>query len=338
MSRGPLILPSLTSGSGPTARDYWQDLAGQLGRFQTFTVSSVSGTGASSRLVMVDALTDDDVEADEFEGGWLYVLDGDQAGAQRRILSQDGYQGPIGALLLSRPFSSPLAPGTTVAMTEPLPVVDSRGVKGLLTLISEALKRLRVDARIVFTGDGTRRVSLVDYPWIRGTEWTDGIYDWRGETADRPSRRSSAEYDVTVDGATVTLELSRAYGPSDTFELKVFAPADLLLFDGTAWGYSTRGFRSDDDQAAAPVRQVTTVAMVKGLDFLLHCVMGDEHLSSDRRTRLMTRYDRIVPQWAKAAERVIEQQPRRERDLPRRIVSVTGRRPYGSQLWAGWRP
>jgi len=69
----------------------------------------------------------------------------------------------------------------------------------------------------------------------------------------------------------------------------------------------------------------------------MHWLMGDEHVSRDRRTRLMTRYDRVLPQWAKAAERVIQQQPRRERDLPRRVVSVTGRRLHAAYGWAGWR-
>ena len=341
---GSFILPAGPSvdgsggapGRGPTRADYWQDLAGQIGRFQTFTVSSTATSGEGSRLVLVDELADDDVEDDEFRDGWLYVMDGEQAGAQRRILQSEGYVGPIGGLLLSRPFSSPLQPGTTVAVTSPLPVVSSRGVKGLVTLDEESLKRLRVDARIMFTGDGSHRVNLGAYPWINGTQWTDGIYDYRGETADRPSRRSAAEYDITVDGATSTLELARAYGPSDQFSLKVFAPADLLLFDGTAWGYSTSGLADDTCQAAAPVRQVTTVAMAKGLEYLFRRTFEDEHVSPERRTRLLTRYDRDWPQWTKAAERVIQQQPRRERDLPRRTVSVTGRLERAASR-SGWR-
>lgn len=345
---GSLIIPSVTDddgqplGSGRSRLEYWRDLADQLGRRQTLTVSSQATTAEGGRLVVIDDLLDDDVDDDDLRGAWLYVLDGPHQGEQRRIL-ESGYHGAVGATMLSRPFSSPLTPGTGVEITAPLPVLRSRAVKGLVTLCEEALMRLRADARIAFTGDGTHRVSLADYPWITSMDWTDGVYDRRGgDRSSEPPRRSRHEYDLTVDGATVTLELERAYGEGEPFHLKTFVPADRLLFDGAGWAYTSASgaFSSplaDGYQAVPSVRQVTTLGMVKALEFLLRSAFEDDHLTADRRTRLLTRYDRDWPQWSRAAEQVMKAQPRRTRELPRHVVSVIGRSARHRQGLSGWR-
>src|SRR5215471_6265257 len=135
--------PGSSSGAGWSRLDYWSDLGRQLGRVQRFTVFQPPSQGDRSRLVFVDELVDAERPTGDLGGGYLYVLDGSQAGVQRRVLSS-GDEAPIGALVLSRPFVSPLAVGTTVAYTDPCPVIDIGAMRGLVSFCEEALRRLRV--------------------------------------------------------------------------------------------------------------------------------------------------------------------------------------------------
>ena len=102
----PIIGPaSSSSATGATRATLRRRLAEELGMYGSYTVSSTpsaSVTPDAARQVLVTALGADQVPESYFDGSYLYVADGTQAGETRKIL-EGSYDGPIGSLLLDRP-------------------------------------------------------------------------------------------------------------------------------------------------------------------------------------------------------------------------------------------
>lgn len=278
-----------TDSTFPTLADLRHELADQLGTYGSYRVSAVATGGEPARYVLADELRDDEESRSQFAGGYVYAASGNQQGRVRRIL-QEGYEGPFGALRLSRPYDAALAVGTTIELTHPLPVTRHLAVKGLNQIIDEALERLRVRARIPLAGNGTRMYSLAAYPWLTRYEQTDGIYDygWGGLSAALdPPILSPYPYSIRTDGATITLETGWQYATTATFYLSVLVPANRLIFDGTIWGYNPLGLQADTDQAAAPVQWVVAFGMVKGLVYLRRLTRKDKTLSKDEQAEAL---------------------------------------------------
>jgi hypothetical protein len=344
---GLLVVEGTGDGSGfPTLADYRHALADQLGLFGAYRVSAVATGGEPARHVLAEELRDDEEARSYFAGGFVYVKTGDQAGQQRRIL-QEGYEGPQGALRLSRPFSAPLQAGVAIEVTHPLPVRRHLTTKGINDIIGEALERLAVKARIPLTGNDTRMYSLAAYPWLTRQEQTDGIYEYGysgSPSTIYPPTRSSHPYEIRTDGGTITLETARTYTTTETFYLSVFVPANRLVFDGVAWNYTTAGFAADTDQAAAPLQWVVVFGMVKGLQYLTRLVTADKMLSRDEKTERLSEITDRRRTWGAAAKRLVSNSlpqptPEAARGMTGGLTQVGpgySESPYGWPDESGW--
>jgi hypothetical protein len=304
----PIIVSPAVTGTGPTLLRLRQRLADELGTYLATTVSAAAASGEASRVVIADEVRDDEAGY-PFLGQWLYVRNGEQAGEQRRIISQPevGYQGARSALLLSRPFDAPLAEGTVVEITGPLPVVRHLGVKGLHESINEALGYIRVPARLALTGAGTRSISLASHPWLTSVDQTMGVWDAYGLTALDPLELASLDYRFVSNGVDRTLVTARSYASSETVHLGVIVPADRLVYDGAAWMYASEsalGLSADTHQTAAPEPWVLAFGMYTALKYLRRYVLLRRDLGDEIRAAMLADIDAVYPKWVKAAARI----------------------------------
>lgn len=289
----------------PTLAECYRALADELGLYCRSIVSSATVTGEPGRWALVDALRDDEEDRSQYAGGYIHAVNGTYAGQDRRI-RREGYEGHYGALQLARPYPATLAPGTDVEVTYPLPVRRVGTMRGLVDFIRDATERVYVEARIPLVGNGTRLYSLDGYDFITSEEWTNGIYDWCGQSSTiTPARPVTWSPNVKVNGPTITLELPIVYGIDVPFELGVFVLANRLIYDGSAWGYSSAGLVADTDQVAAPMRWIRPIAMLKALQYLTMRAESDETLSDAQRARLLAQYGRRLATWAVAAAKII---------------------------------
>lgn len=271
---------STPTGVGTTLRSYYRRLADELG-FRQLSVVSTPATGAdAARVVIADEWRDDEAGYGLPGRQWLYAAGGDQAEVQRRVLSDRrgdgedgdggvGWQGPIGALLVSRPFAAALEEADQVELTSPLPVRPIGSVKGLTDLVNEALARIWVEARVSLTGDGTREIDLAAYPWLTTIDQMRGIYDRRQTSVTaEPYSLSNSRYRLVTNGVTRTLITDVRYADAEAFELAVIVRGDHLVHDGSAWSYTTGGLQHDTWMAAAPIEWVCAIGMAKALQYV----------------------------------------------------------------------
>jgi hypothetical protein len=316
MSTAPIVVDTSGAsspgdgGAGVSLAQYRRLIADELGLWQATTITETASGGELVRFAIADEFRDDDASPDTFFHHYLYVADGPQAGAQRRILAE-GYDGPTGVFRVTRPFAAPLAPGTRVELTHPLPIRRLLGVKGLNTVVDEALARIWIEARIPLMGSAGGWVNLTDYDALVSYEQTRGLYDWRCGGADEPSGLSRTRYRFGRNGAGTWLE--GRYGPLDygideAFQLAVLAQADRVIHDGSGWTYRDEagaGLSDHDDwRAAAPSRWVLAFGMVKALRQVRKLLTEARGIATDeRRGRLADTDERLV-HWARAAVRI----------------------------------
>lgn len=327
----PLILPSTTSGTALAVLRH--RLADELGFYQAVAVSDTPTNADAARVVLSDELRDDEAGVGHMAARWLYVATGTQQGTQRRILRQPdaGYQGPVGAVMLSRPLDSTLTEGDQVEVTNPLPVKRHTGVKGLNDIINEALALIWIEARLSLTGNGGYEYDLSAYPWLRIYEQMRGIYDTRWLPGGSPSELSSYGYRLVTNGATRTLITEQSYTTADTFEVAVIIKADRLVSDGTDWFYAddlAPGLQDDAWETPAPERWVLAFAMVKALQYLTRLLMADQRMDKQERAAALADIMERRQTWARAAAEIKLKEfptPLPERTQPMVSVGVAPR-------------
>lgn len=299
-----VIVPATSAGVGVTRRVLRSALADQLGVYRSVTVSDLASGPDANRVVISEDLRDDEDEPEFWGQFFVYVVDGDQAGAQRRVV-QRGYHGSISALILSRPLDLAPEPGTTVLVTSPLPIERIGRTKGLNQIVQEAADRTTVEARLAFTGDGSRAVSLVDAPYVTNEDQLRGIYDARltGLASD-PLDLSPDLFRLALDGADRSIVVTNAYGSGESFEVAVGMSGGSLIYSSGAWAYSTSGLTSDDDQVAVPTHWIVAIGMVKALQHLRTLIGLDRSLSPQERAIHLDDVERRMRVWAPAAAEI----------------------------------
>lgn len=255
----PYILPAVgdsgSSGSvaGYTLELYRRRLLRKIGRFALLTTTSTPLTTVTPdwlRQVLCAGIADDGKPMSRFNGFWLYVCDGAQAGEVRRVL--DGqYHGGLGSLLLDRPFSAALASGTTIELSDTLPAVQHGEIDGAREVINEALETLPViDVVSVSAVTNQREYSLV-YPWpvkVAPHVYAPlGASDVLAETSLRMLSPGTVGFRQDADQSYVVLP--HAYNTGQTFYLGLLRPADTWISVSGSWASSSVGLVNDSDRA-----------------------------------------------------------------------------------------
>jgi hypothetical protein len=177
-------------------------------------------------------------------------------------------------------------------------------------------------------GNGTQRYGLSAYSFLVSKDQTDGIYDRRWVRSGDTARRSTRDYAITADGATITLETQQTYGTSETFEVAAFAPASQVVYDGSAWSFLSTGPTLGTHQLNVRRRWALTIGMAVALDYCLWLNERDRRITDEERTARQREYTRRLDErWGPAAREIIQRRlPRRDPDPPREIVASTAGR------------
>jgi hypothetical protein len=340
-----LIVSPATLG-GTTRRRYRETLADELGSRLETTVTQVAVAGEASRVVIADELRDDEQGWGWDDQMWAYVLDGDQADTQRRVIRQPevGYRGADAMLLLSRPTDEALAVGDAIEVTSPLPSKTIGHVAGLNQIVDQALARLPAVATVTTTGDGSDRLSLDGYPWLASDGQILGIYDRDGVTGTDAAQPSGLPFRIDADGATRHLAFGRSYSATETIEIRASLPGDHLIYDGSAWGYptGTPGLLGEAYRAAVPEPWVLTFGMVLALRVLERLTARRRDIDRQTRMDLLAEIRGRLETWTDAQAWLLRT------DIPRALarhgstrdgslaLEVTQRVLTGSQTGAAW--
>lgn len=302
----PLIVGSGASATatGWTEEQYWRAIADQLGNLAILTLTataSISVTPDAKGLLTISTIATDGYLPERFDGYWLRVCNGPEAGEVRRVW-QGSYDGVTGTLLLDRPFTDPLESGTEIELTDTFPARRYGETKGGREFINESLRLCTIEYRLALTGNGTRSTDLTSYGgYIDQDARIDSVWDQYGTIADDPLELVPAPVRVVVSGGAQTLVTQRTYSTSEEYDLRILRAGHTLIYSGGAWGSSTAGFTAINQAAAVPVPWVLSRGMVKALQAMTRRVRNDTTLDRAEKQDRIADLMRDRRRWAKVA-------------------------------------
>lgn len=244
---------------------YREAFGRQVGLWSQYTVSETATELTREDVVLIDDLVDSEDTEERYARRYLYVRDGDEIGAQRRVHGQ-GYDGPAGALVVTRGYEGPLRAGTSVEVTAPLPSEQMAGIQGLNQYLNQGFAACTIEYRLSLTGNGTRSLSLRDYEsFIDQNDRVDAIFDSTAFQTGQPLEPSPYGARIDTSGAERTLVTDYTYADGQALAVRVLRQGHTLVRSSGVWGSSTVGLTSDDQAAAVPVRWAVAAAMCKAL-------------------------------------------------------------------------
>lgn len=258
------VLPPVgSSTTGITLAQYRRSLADEVGRLailMTTSTPSIATTPDALRQILASEMQADGQLPDSLDGCWVYVVDGAQAGAVRRILSGT-YDSGDASILVDRPFAAALASGTEIEITDTLPAKRYGLTIGFREVINTALETLpvpdRVDIDIVAN---QLRYSLAGYAWpIKGL---GGVYEPRA-SSDDPLIPTYQSVGLSFDADEPQLVLGSGFstGTADEFTVELLRPATTWIRVGGSWIDSTTGLVNESDAALYDVKTVVVKAI-----------------------------------------------------------------------------
>lgn len=295
------VVPSVSPSARPNCR---RAVASAIGHYRLVSAT----TDASETPVLgITALRSDNVPLSRFDGHYVYAPSLDEA---RRVVDSS-YDGATGTIRVDDPFSGNLA-SADLEITNTLPGTWHLDIKGINQVVNDALSRMRVWARIDFTGNGTFSHSLDDYAdWLTSEEMISHLEDrfW-GIASTDPTVRSSFDWRVQQNGSELNLITDWAYATDETFTLVAIRPGDKWIRSGGVWA-AGNGLQNETDEAAAPLRWVRTWGSALAFRHLIDVTEEDESIGEQRRAARLARYQRRIRSLATACQRIrIEEFPR----------------------------
>ncbi len=317
-----VTLPGTVRGISLLA--YRRDLQEYLGTTLVTTVGATASSFDATRQIIADDLRDDEDARSRFAGTYVYVVDGVQKGNQRRILTE-GYEGPLGSLLVSRPFAAALAGGTQIELTRPLPVEKHLDVPGLNDIVNEALGQQWIEARLALVGAGGYSYSLDGYPWLSHQDQIIGPVDTTYAPTGGNARTAATSWRLRQQGDAAVLETDLAYSSGQAFQLRVYRPANTYIRSAGTWVSSTVGLTDDAHEARAPLHMVRAIGLTRAYSHLMTRALHD-------RDPALKLYEKEYARWGRAAARLKWTDLARETS-PEPLVHGGGYFPGTKGLW-----
>lgn len=248
----PLIAPDSSAAAGVSLTTYTHRLARTLGYFASGTVTTLAASLEAERYVISSSMRSDMLPPEHWDGLFLSVLSGDQAGEARRLIN-GGYEGTNGVLTVDYPFDAALEVGDTF-MVAVLPMAPYQGMTGLREIVNEALELLPVIDFVSLTvtadDDGVKETqySLAGYPWpVRSVR---AVYYPRTSTTTERRREMPKCWAFEQNAESPVLAFRSL--PADVgqaVEIQVVRPAHTRICQAGIWGDSLTGLVDPDDGA-----------------------------------------------------------------------------------------
>jgi hypothetical protein len=278
----PAVSPTALSTDRCSLRTIRERLGPLLGSYVTGAVSEATVTFEAERYLISSDVLSDAADAARFDGLYVYIRDGAQAGAVRMLIPGT-YDAPLGALLADRPFEAPLAGGDTFEIGA-LPVTPYLGVGGVNDAINQGLETLTLTDTLTLTSDGTRRVSLAEYQWpikrIRRILRP-------GVVADAPAVEYSGRFSLELDAELPYLQMSAAFPDGDDFTVEVDRPMHTRVGSLGVWSDTATGLVNDADEVMVGVGPAAGAALPIALRLLAQA----SPRGSDARAALLDEAD-----------------------------------------------
>lgn len=242
--------------------DYIEALAeagdGLGGWFRFRSTAAATGDDAARTVIVAD-LVDDADGGTLYEGGWLYARDGNVARQQRRVSVFDGSTGGVARFVCAGPFSATPNSNINWEYSAKLPRIQHGQTPGLREIVNQALRKLWIEDRYTFTGNGTYAYAVP--AWLTRAAQIGEVYDTTVASLN-PYRLEKPK--LRLDAEAPYLELGTMYSASQTFDVKLWIEGNRRLkIDGT-WAYQTSlraGLVNDDDEALVPLDDFLPVAL-----------------------------------------------------------------------------
>lgn len=265
----PLIDPgSGTGATGITRLAYRKRLGRMLGPYFEGTVSAEAAGLEAERYVISDSVGSDDIPPEHWDGLYLYVRDGAQAGEQRK-LQRGAADNPLGALVMDAPFDDALVAGTAFEISV-LPAESYLGATGQHSALDEALESLPVlDFVSVTAVTDQSEYDFTGYPWpIKSI--SSVVYPRTSTTNERRRSLHSGAWNLVQDTSSTVLSFIGGvpFTAGDVFEVGLLRPANTWIKTAGVWASSSGGLTTDEDSALYDVRTVCNAAYPVALDYL----------------------------------------------------------------------
>lgn len=243
-------------------------LAETLGHHGVGTVTTLAaGLEADKRLIST-AYQSDQLPPESLDGLFVHIRDGAEARSSRRIVN-GSFDGPLGALVVDRPYAAPLAEATVFEVSV-LPGEKYQGIEGLRPIINLALEELPVIDLVSITitstgGVADTQYSLASYAWpIKAVGRV--FYPRTSTTSERRREIPRGQWELVLNAHEPILSFtSLPASVGQAVEVELHRPADTWIKTGGTWGSSTTGLVLDADQclydAATVVRQARPIAL-----------------------------------------------------------------------------
>lgn len=256
----PIVVDPTSAQVGTTLPVIRHELLASLGYFATGTVTSEADSLEADRYVVSDDIRSDQSPPEELDGLYLYVLNGDEARSQRRVMNGQ-FEGTYGAVMVDRSYETGALPVGTAFELGVLPARSYLGVTGAHDCINLGLRMLSlIDYVSVTIVADQSEYPFIGYPWpIKGIHSV--VYS-------RTSTTNELRYDVPrgswsfVQNAESPV-LSFGSVPASAgqvVEVGVLRPAHTRIKRNGAWADSTVGLALEDDETLYDAQTVVNVA------------------------------------------------------------------------------
>lgn len=233
----------------PTLFELMQGCAEEVDFFDLLTTTAQ----AEERYQLVlGELADGELPARTFGSIFAYVLDGMQAGEQRRV-DDGGYDPATGTLTVTRAYSGTVADCVRVALLGLVPAVRVLGEPGWREHANACLRDLWVERGLAFTGVATHTSYDVTatYPWLTDRRQVTDLLNGPTTATDYALPGDNLR-GVRNDGGRVWLDLWSGYPVGQAFELPAKAPGHTWIRRHGQYQQVTDGLIDDDDATPAP--------------------------------------------------------------------------------------
>lgn len=255
--------------------------SGKFGRWGLYTTTEAATGSDATRTLISTSLIDLVGQPTKYNNAYPLITSGALAGTQRRV-TDSGFTGSVGALLLNRTLGATAALGVDFEVWHRLPALPQDDQTSIRDLLNQALGNLYTVRTLTLTGVTDQQVySVAAYPWLQRQEQIGPIYAVETDSTKIPARHSGGAQ-LHYNGSTPVLWVPVAFDTADSIKVDVAQPCNTYIRSGGTWGDSTVGLVDDSDAAMADPDLVREMVLAFYWEALAELVPSERKFWSDK--------------------------------------------------------